>query len=874
MINDSRTNNNNHLVPEINNQSFEINDLKVQLQDKIHVSSLVKEREHIKLEYKNLHDSIKQRRTKTKLQTDSLQQKLNDHIYENNKLRAQLKTKFLESQLNQNGTSVNTKFTKPPTSGTKLYSVTLLPKSKVIPKVVEKNDLTKTVTSHLTTNKIIEKCTKVHVACLLKIKSEPINTYFKNNRIVHQDYLKVTKELVATLQELLEEARALKPIDEHIGRVSSTNASGSRPRSNTKNDRIQRTSSRSKKNKVEAHHRKFKSSANKNNHVSDCNANVKNVALSKNSDIICISCNECLFSANHDACVVKYLKDMQKCKKAKSVKQKEKKQWKPTGRIVEIVLWYLDSRCSKHMAGHRDKLINFVSKFIGTVRFGNDHFAAIMGYIDLQMRNILISRVYYVEGLWHNLFPVRQFCDSDLEVAFRKHTCFVRKLEGVDLLSGSRGSNLYTISMADMMKSSPVCLLSKASKTKSWLWHRRLSYLNFGIINHLAKEGLVKGIVDDYSWFTWVKFLRTKDEAPEIIIKFLKQAQVSLKATVRYLRTNNGTEFINQTLQNYTEDLGLTHHTSTARTLQQNSVVERRNRTLVEAVRTILIFFKSLLILWVEVVATACYTQNRSLIHTRYNKTPYELLRDRKPELKYLYVFGALCYPTNDFEDLGKLYPKADIGIFIGYSPSKKAYRIYNKRTRQTMETMNAQFDELTQMASEQHGLGPELHDLTSGHINLLFQPMFNEYFKPPSAVSTPIFAATLPPPDTTGASSSTSIDKDAPSPIFDSDTFANPFSPPVTSSAESSLRIVDTSNMHTFQQPQINTKRWIRDHPLVTIIDNLSKPVSTRRQLTTDALWCYFHAFLVKEEPKNYKEDMIESSWFEAMQEEIHEFD
>ncbi|GJZ93628.1 integrase, catalytic region, zinc finger, CCHC-type containing protein [Tanacetum coccineum] len=257
------------------------------------------------------------------------------------------------------------------------------------------------------------------------------------------------------------------------------------------------------------------------------------------------------------------------------------------------------------------------------VRFSNDHFAAIIGYGDLQMGNILISRVYYVEGLGHNLFSIGQFCVSDLEVAFRKHTCFVRNLEGVDLLSGSRGSNLYTISMADMMKSSPIYLLSKASKTKSY--------------------------------FTWVKFLRSKDEAPEIIIKFLKQAQVSLNATVRYLHTDNGTEFLNQKLQNYMEYVGITHMTSTARTLQQNSVVKRRNHTLVEAARTMLIFSKSLLFIWVEAVATACYTQNRSPIHTHYNKTPYELLRDRKLELKYLYIFGALCFPTNDFEDIGKL---------------------------------------------------------------------------------------------------------------------------------------------------------------------------------------------------------------------------
>ncbi|GJT33846.1 retrovirus-related pol polyprotein from transposon TNT 1-94 [Tanacetum coccineum] len=254
------------------------------------------------------------------------------------------------------------------------------------------------------------------------------------------------------------------------------------------------------------------------------------------------------------------------------------------------------------MTGHRDKLINFVSKFIGTIRFNNDHFAAIMGYGDLNIGNITILRVYYVEGLGHNLFSVGQFCDSDLEVAFRKHTYFVSNLEGVDLLLGSRGSSLYTISMDEMMKSSLICLLSKASMTKSWLWHRRLSHLNFGTINQLVKQGLVKGlpkmkynkdhlcsvrqmgkskkephphnpepsinkklqmlhvdlcgpmrvasinekiyilvIVDDYSRFTWVKFLREKNQATKITIKFLKQALVSLKAIFRYLHTDNDT---------------------------------------------------------------------------------------------------------------------------------------------------------------------------------------------------------------------------------------------------------------------------------------------------------------------------------------------
>nr|GEW07914.1 hypothetical protein [Tanacetum cinerariifolium] len=293
--------------------------------------------------------------------------------------------------------------------------------------------------------------------------------------------------------------------------------------------------------------------------------------------------------------------------------------------VVQIVLWYLDFGCSKHMTRDRSQLINFVQKFLGTVKLWNDHIAKIMGYSDYKIGNVTISRVYFVEGLGRNLFSVGQFCDSDLEVAFRQHTCFIRNLDG-------------------------------ASKTKSWLWHRRLSHLNFGAINHLARQGLVRGlpklkfekdhlcsacamgkskkkshkpksektnqeklyllhmdfcgpmrvesvnvkkyilvIVDDYSRFTWVKSLRSKDEALDFIIKFLKMIQVRLKVSVRRIRTDNGTEFVNQTLREYYEQ-----------------------------------------------------TQNRSIIRLRHEKTPYKLLHNKLPDLSFLHVFGALCYPTND----------------------------------------------------------------------------------------------------------------------------------------------------------------------------------------------------------------------------------
>ncbi|GJX40603.1 retrovirus-related pol polyprotein from transposon TNT 1-94 [Tanacetum coccineum] len=390
--------------------------------------------------------------------------------------------------------------------------------------------------------------------------------------------------------------------------------------------------------------------------------------------------------------------------------------------VVQIVLWYLDSGCSRHMTGDRARLINFVDKFIGTVRFGNDEYAAIIGYGDYKLGDTIISRVYYVEGLKHNLFSVGQFCDGGLEVAFRQHSCHIRNYDMVDLLKGSRTTNLYSISLNDMMSASPVCLLTKASSTKSWLWHRRLNHLNFGTLNELARKNLVRGlpmlkyakdhlcpscqlgkskkashplktentntevlntlhmdlcgpmrtesingkkyvlvIVDDYTRFGWVRFLRTKDETPQVIEKFIVKTQRALNATVRFVRTDNGTEFVNKTLDGWFESVGISHETSVPRSPQQNGVVERRNRTLMEAARTMLIFAKAPLFLWAEAVATACYTLNRSLVHTLHGKTYYELLKGKKPNLQYFRVFGSLCYPTNDYDDVGKLKAKADI---------------------------------------------------------------------------------------------------------------------------------------------------------------------------------------------------------------------
>nr|GFB27183.1 retrovirus-related Pol polyprotein from transposon TNT 1-94 [Tanacetum cinerariifolium] len=168
-------------------------------------------------------------------------------------------------------------------------------------------------------------------------------------------------------------------------------------------------------------------------------------------------------------------------------------------------------------------------------------------------------------------------------------------------------------------------------------------------------------IVDTYSRLTWVYFLRTKDETPEIIKNFIARVQLNYNAKVCKIRTDNGTEFKNAILKAHYDKLGIMQQFLIARRPQQNGVVERRNHTLAKAARIMLIFSRLPKFLWAEAVSTACFTQNRSIIHTRYNKTPYELLHNRKPNMEYFYMFSSLCYPTNNRDDLGKMKPKADI---------------------------------------------------------------------------------------------------------------------------------------------------------------------------------------------------------------------
>nr|GFA88217.1 integrase, catalytic region, zinc finger, CCHC-type, peptidase aspartic, catalytic [Tanacetum cinerariifolium] len=435
-----------------------------------------------------------------------------------------------------------------------------------------------------------------------------------------------------------------KEVNSDLNGLSSTGVDNTKtrrpqPRSNKNHDRVPSVSkssrSKNKEAEVEEHHRNLLLSKN-NKHISSVCNNIQIESQDVISKVVCATCSKCLIYVKHDKCLSNYVNG----KNSRGKKQKS-------------------------MVSFKENQMKYQPKVTKPKKWGN----------------ILITRVYFVEGLGHNLFSVEQFCDSDLEVAFRRNVCFIRHLEGTDLLKGNRSTNLYTINLHEMASAWPICLMARASSTKSWLWHQRLSYLNIDTINDLARNDLVASSTKTSSKFeaeitsSSYGFV-SKHEAPEVIIKFLKSITVLLRSPFIIIRTDNCTEFKNQVLKENFDTVGIYHQMSSVRTPQQNGVLERRNQTLVEAARTI------------------------------------------KLDILFLHVFGALCYPKNDHEDIGKLGEKGDIGFFIGYSADSCAYRIYNRRTKKIIETMNVSFDELSGMAFEQSNSKPGLKCMTSGQIS------------------------------------------------------------------------------------------------------------------------------------------------------------
>ncbi|GJY72355.1 putative ribonuclease H-like domain-containing protein [Tanacetum coccineum] len=322
------------------------------------------------------------------------------------------------------------------------------------------------------------------------------------------------------------------------------------------------------------------------------------------------------------------------------------------------------------------------------------------------------------------------------------------------ILKIPRQDNMYSFDIKNIVpKDSLTCLVAKATSEESMLWHRRLGHINFKNINKLVKENLVRDlplkrfendqscvaclkgkqhrascktnafnpitkplfmlhmdlfgptfvsslmhkkyclvVTDDYSRFSWVFFLTTKDETSEILKFFIKEVENLVDKKVKIIRSDNGTEFKNKVMDDFCREKGIKREYSVARTPQQNGVAERKNRTLIEAARTMLADSKLPTTFWAEAVSTACYVQNRVLIVKPHNKTPYELFRGFKPAIGFMKPFGCHVTILNTLDKLGKFDGKSDEGFFVGYSLSSKAFRVYNTRTRKVQENLHIRF--------------------------------------------------------------------------------------------------------------------------------------------------------------------------------------
>ncbi|GKC24026.1 retrovirus-related pol polyprotein from transposon TNT 1-94, partial [Tanacetum coccineum] len=599
-------------------------------------------------------------------------------------LRAQLFDKVSEQKDTTKGTSTNTKFanqsTKRKPSLQSLRNTFFIRqpnafqskrpnflKTRVPQKVDKTNDLSNPVTSNSvpTTkeSKVIENNNVISPG-MFRIN------HFKNSREEKSIHNKPIKASVRTNLIIVSQPHVItkKVVNSDSNGFSSTRVDITtktrrpQPRSNTKNDMVPSMSKSSRiKNKeveVEEHPRNLLLSKNKKHMSSECN----NVKQPKK-----VGSKESLASS-------------------KPSKPRMCLRWSPTGRIFDLCgkrIESSDSECySKHMTGNLKLLINFVWKFLGTVRFGNDHVAVFL----------------------------------DLEVAFRRNTCFVRNLKGVDLLKGNRTTNLYTINLYDMASASLICLMAHATSTKSWLWHQLLSHLNFDTINDLARNNIVIGLL---------KFNYHKEH----LCPSCKQGKSK--------RASHPPKPV---------------------------------------------------------------TNSKQRLHM------YGLMRiasingKRKSDISFIHLFGVLCYPKNDHKDIGKLGAKGDIGFFIGYSANSCAYRVYNRRTKKIIKTINVTFDELSAMAFEQSSLKPGLQSITSGQISsgldLTYAPSTITTQQPTERELDLLFEAMY--DDCIGGQTS-----------------------------------VAPRTVLAAQAPQ--------DHPLEQVIGEPSRPVLTRNQLRSDGDMCMY---------------------------------
>ncbi|GJW89452.1 retrovirus-related pol polyprotein from transposon TNT 1-94 [Tanacetum coccineum] len=460
----------------------------------------------------------------------------------------------------------------------------------------------------------------------------------------------------------------------HNGVIPTTSVSRPQLKSNQLEDRVRPNNSQGKKQEVEDHRRNFKDLLNSiccaiSTRIPNelCKTNMLQTPLIEKT-VASASTNQKPRSKIRK----QYEQISKTCKWWYSKITPPGHKWKPKTstvnvkpNLVEIILFIIDSGCSKHMTGNLKLLSNFVEKFLSTVKFGHDQITSILSYGYLVQGNMTIKR-------------------------------------GNDLLTGSRGLDIYSITLQATTSPNPIFLMAKATSSQAWLWHRRLSHLNFNSINLLSKNDIVIGLPK-------LKFVKDHLCSSYNTLGSLLEVQ---KNTLKF-------SFISSDL--FKEDFML-----------------KQKRTLVEAARTMLSIANLPLFFWDEAIATACFTQNRSLVIHRQEKIPYHIINGRKPTVKFFYIFGSLCYIVRDGENLDKMKEKGDECTFVGYSTMLRGYQVYNKRRKLLVETIHVNFDELSLMASDHVSSDPVPQSetvTTSNELELLFSLVFDELLNGPTQV-------------------------------------------------------------------------------------------------------------------------------------------
>ncbi|WJX61599.1 hypothetical protein P8452_46671 [Trifolium repens] len=544
------------------------------------------------------------------------------------------------------------------------------------------------------------------------------------------------------------------------------------------------------------------------------------------------------------------------------------------------------------MTGERHMFQTLTLKEGGTVGFGGKQKGKIIGTCTVGNSSLSINNVWLVDGLKHNLLSISQFCDSGFVVMFDKDACTVtRDSDKSVVFRGLRKGNVYKINLSELTEQKIVCLLSLSDE--KWVWHQRLGHANWRLISKLSKLSLVKGlpnlnyhsdalcgpcqigkisktsfkpknivstsrllellhidlfgpvstasingkkyglvIVDDYSRWTWVKFLRVKDDAYDVFNIFCTQVQSEKSLKILKIRSDHGGEFENEPFATFCEDHGIIHEFSAPRTPQQNGVVERKNRSLQEMARTMMHETKLAKYFWAEAVNTTCYIQNRIYIRPMLNKTTYELFKGRKPNISYFHQFGCTCYILNNKVYKKKFDAKACKGIFIGYSERSKAYRVYNSETNTVEESIHVRFDD-----KEPDNKTSEQYD---SYAEVPYQYNYSEAEKTLEANET--------------SEAEIEVISEEASPI---ETF------------EEHDNISEDEMQGNAEAPKRKFK-YKSSHPEDLILGNKESPRKTRPAYQqSDSLM----GLISMIEPKNVDETLTDDGWIVAMQDELNQF-